>query len=165
MEKVYNDYLHMIISGWYSLLEWFGSNKIPSTDTIFGVVIGVLLFWMIILIFKSSGKTGRLRFLKGNRAMTSKDQEDLERRVLSDLITDAIEDAVIRGIIPPEAATKWYSRFGNFFKNPDLLTKKSKFLKVMIKERLKKEDFTPVKFPEENKETAEKKLMLRPRVN
>lgn len=69
------------------------------------------------------------------RWMSTPEQENLEKVLMSDAITDSIEDLVVEGKMSPERAVIWYRRFANLLNLPDLLQKHETMLKEQIKKR------------------------------
>jgi hypothetical protein len=106
-------------------------DLIVITSTVFAIAclnVGYLLF-----------KPGRRR-----AKMTKEERKLYERRLISDAITDAIEDKVYRDEISRNTATHWYFLIGHRCGLVDLLPKPpqkpkpppAEELKVVIRERL-----------------------------
>jgi hypothetical protein len=81
------------------------------------------------------------------RWMTTPEQENIEKVLMGDIITDAVEDLVYQGKMSRDRARVWYRRYGNLLNLPDLLQKHELLLKERIRASLNKHQ-NIVQFPD-----------------
>ena len=84
--------------------------------------------------------------IRGERWMTTPEEENLEKVLMSDMIVETLEDLKYRGKLSPERIQVWYKRFGNLLNLPDLLEKHE----VLLKDRIRRSlgNGKVIKFPD-----------------
>lgn len=118
--------------------------------------LGIIL--MLVLMYKLESKFENNRKKKfnqsirkdGERWMTTPEEENLEKVLMSDLVVDMIEELKYRGKLSPERARLWYRRFGNILNLPDLLEQHE----LLLKQRIRSQIGKPIKvipFPDARK--------------
>lgn len=110
----------------------------------FGAALG--LVGVLTLLYKLEGWRENKRKAKfnqsirkdGERWMTTPEEENLEKVLMSDMVVDIIEELIHRGKLSPERARIWYRRFGNILNLPDLLEQHEQLLKQRIRSQIGK---------------------------
>lgn len=102
-----------------------------------GIIVGTTYFWTKLDQRKAARKLRIIRSVVRGKWMTTPEQENVEKILMSDGITDVIEELVFMDKMSPERAIVWYRRFGNLLNLPDLLQKHEKSLKERIRKRTK----------------------------
>ena len=73
--------------------------------------------------------------IRGEAWMTTPEQENIERVLISDAVCDGIEELIAIGKLSADRGRIWYRRFGNLLNLPDLLEKHE----VMLKDRIRRD--------------------------
>lgn len=78
-----------------------------------------------------------------------KERKAYVERVISDRLTDLLEEEFFKDVLTRDEVNFWYRRFAHILSLPDLLPRCEKILKEKIKDRLKikEELYKPVPFP------------------
>lgn len=110
----------------------------------FGAGVGLML--VICALYWWENRQHRARLRKFNQSirreeerwMSTPEEENLEKVLMSDAICDVIEDLIARGKMRPERGQIWYRRYGNLLNLPDLLPKHELLLKETLRSRIAK---------------------------
>ena len=105
-----------------------------------GLAAALGLVGMLWLIYYLEGRYNKKRKAlfnqsirtDGKRWMSTPEEENLEKVLISDAVVDGIEELIYRGKLSPERARMWYRRFGNLLNLPDLLQEHEQLLKERI---------------------------------
>jgi hypothetical protein len=127
-------------------MEWLdqGWNYVRQVDP--QVMAGAIAMLLIISITSfwhrwDTRRTGKkLRDIRSSvrgRWMVSPERENYLKILMSDGITDVIEELVHIKKMTTEEAIIWYRRFGNLLNLPDLLSKHEKTLKEQLRKASK----------------------------
>ncbi len=101
-----------------------------------GIIYGIKGFSVLEEHYKNKKQRAR-RVAKG-MSMTTPEQENRERVLMADGITDVLEDYEYLGKMTRERVMVWYRRFGNLLNLPDLLEKHEKLMKDILRKKYPK---------------------------
>src|ERR1700688_4312178 len=93
-----------------------------------GLIVGITTAWTWWDQRKATRKLRVIRSVVRGKWMVTPERENLLKILMSDGMTDVIEELVFLGKMTAEEAIIWYRRFGNLLNLPDLLQKHERTL-------------------------------------
>ncbi len=121
-------------------------NYIQTNPQTTSFIAGGVAFALIIYGIKGfsvleehyKNKKQRAQRVAKGMSMTTPEQENRERVLMADGITDVLEDYEYLGKMTRERVMVWYRRFGNLLNLPDLLEKHEKLMKDILRKKYPK---------------------------
>lgn len=147
-------YLHQGEGYWSWGVERLAAYMSQNTQGT-SFVAGLIAAFLIVIVIRSwthieeYWKATKIKYsrIERGRLMTTPEQENLEKVLIGDAITDALEDLEYKGKLSRERVTIWYRRFGNLLNLPDLLQKHEALLKAQLRKKHKTGKATVERLP------------------